>query len=129
MALQFMWRKETFALELSLENSADSYFCFWLAFLLRSVSYFFFHFWSPLSLCMVFDSVLSDVDKDLLINPSANVLFVFGRVLAGPNTGFEFGRWYDFIKLLDHQIQKKILQTDRSFVLCFKLSLDIYALF
>ena len=38
-----------FAWDLSLENSADSYLCFWLA-LLHSVSYFFFLYWSPSSL-------------------------------------------------------------------------------
>ena len=42
-----------FALNLSLEESADSYSCFWLA-LLDSVSYFFFLCWSPsTSLCSV----------------------------------------------------------------------------
>ena len=66
-----------FAWDLSLENPADSYLCFWLA-LLLSVSYFFFLSWSAsLSLCMVFDSVSSNIDEVLLINPSANV-FVFG---------------------------------------------------
>ena len=39
-----------FAWSLSLENSADSYLCFWLA-LLHSVSSFFFLYQSPLSLC------------------------------------------------------------------------------
>ena len=66
-----------FARDLSLENSADSYLCFRLA-LLHSVSYFFFLYRSPSSaLCTVFDSVSSNVDEVLLINPSANV-FVFG---------------------------------------------------
>ena len=66
-----------FAWDLSLENSADSYLCFRLA-LLHSVSYFFFLYRSPsLSLCMVFDSVSSNIDEVLSINPSANV-FVFG---------------------------------------------------
>ena len=66
-----------FARELSLENSADSNLCFRLA-LLHSVSYFFFLYQSPSSsLCTVFDSVLSNIDEVLLINPSANV-FVFG---------------------------------------------------
>ena len=32
---------------------------------------------SPSSLCIVFDSITSDIDEILLINPSANV-FVFG---------------------------------------------------
>ena len=54
-----------FAWDLSLENSADSYLSFWLA-LLHSVS-----------LCTVFDSVSSNIDEILSINPSANV-FAFG---------------------------------------------------
>ena len=58
----------SFAQDLSLENSVDSYICFWLA-LLHSVSYFFFLYWSrSLSLCMVFDSISSDVDEVLSIN-------------------------------------------------------------
>ena len=57
-----------FACNLSLENSADSYICFPLA----SVSYIFFLCRSPsLSLCMVFDSVSSNIDKVLSINLSA----------------------------------------------------------
>ena len=66
-----------FAQNLSLENSTDSYLQFRLA-LLHSVSYFFFHYGSPSSLlCMVFDSISSNIDEALSINPSANVL-VFG---------------------------------------------------
>ena len=66
-----------FAWDLSLENSADSYLCFQLA-LLHSVSYFFFLYRSPSSLlCTVSDSILSNIDEVLSINPSAN-LFVFG---------------------------------------------------
>ena len=65
-----------FARDLSLENSA--YLCFRLA-LFHSVSYFFFLYRSPSSaLCTVFDSVLSNIDEVLSINPSANV-FVFGE--------------------------------------------------
>ena len=61
----------------SLENSADSYLCFRLA-LLHSVSYFFFLYRSPSSsLCTVFDSISSNIDEVLSINPSAHV-FVFG---------------------------------------------------
>ena len=63
--------------DLSLENSADSYLRFWLA-LLQSVSYFFFLNQSPSSsLCTVFDSISSNTDEVLSINPSVNV-FVFG---------------------------------------------------
>ena len=43
-----------------------------------SLSVFFFLYQSPsLSLCTVFDSISSNIDEVLLINPSANV-FVFG---------------------------------------------------
>ena len=70
-----------FAQDLSIENFADSYFCFRLA-LLHSVSYFFFLYRSPsLSLCTVFDSISSNIDEVLSINPSANV-FVFGDFSA-----------------------------------------------
>ena len=66
-----------FAWDLSLQNSAGSYLRFWLA-LLHSVSYFFFLYRSPSSsLCLVFDSISSDIDEVLLLNPSAYV-FVFG---------------------------------------------------
>ena len=42
------------------------------------MSYFFFHYRSPSSsLCTVFDSISSNIDEVLSINPSANV-FVFG---------------------------------------------------
>ena len=65
-----------FVLDLSLENSPDSYLCFQLA-LLHSVSYFFFFYQSPsLYFYIVFDSNLSNIDEVLSINPS-NV-FVFG---------------------------------------------------
>ena len=68
----------SFARGLSLENSADSYLCFRLA-LAYSVSYFFFFFLSSSSsLCTIFDSILSDIEEVLLVNPSANV-FVFGH--------------------------------------------------
>ena len=66
-----------FPRDLSLENSADSYLCFRLA-LLQSVSYFFFLYRSPSSsLCTVFDSISSNIDEVLSINPFASV-FVFG---------------------------------------------------
>ena len=66
-----------FARDLSLENSADSYLCFRMT-LLHSVSYFIFLYQSPSSaLCTVFDSISSNIDEVLSINPSANV-FVFG---------------------------------------------------
>ena len=66
-----------FSRDLSLENSADSYLCFRLA-VLHSVSYFFFLYRSASwSLCTVFDSISSNIDEVLSINPSANV-FAFG---------------------------------------------------
>ena len=75
-----------FACNLSLENSADSYLCFRLA-LLHSVPYSFFLYRSPSSsLCMFFDSISSNIDKVLLINPSANV-FVFGDLTSIIRTG------------------------------------------
>ena len=53
----------SFAQDLSVENFADSYLCFGLA-LLHSVSYFLFLYQSPsLSLCTVYDSVSSNIDK------------------------------------------------------------------
>ena len=64
-----------FAWDLSLESSTDSYLCFWLA-LLHSVSYFFFLYRSPsLTLCMVFNSISSNIGEVLSINPST--VFVF----------------------------------------------------
>ena len=66
------------AWDLSLENSVDSYLCFWLAFF-HSVSYFFFLNESPsLSLSLVFDSISSIIDEVLSINLSACNVFVFG---------------------------------------------------
>ena len=65
-----------FAWDVSLENCADSYLRFQLV-LLPLVSYFFLLYQSPsLSLCSVFDSISSNIDEVLSIDPSANV-FVF----------------------------------------------------
>ena len=70
-----------FAQDLSLENSADSYWCFWLG-VLHSLSYFLFLCWSPFSsLYTVFDSIVSDIDEVPLIKPSANK-FVFGYIVV-----------------------------------------------
>ena len=53
------------------------FLCFHLA-LLHSVSQFFFFYWAPfLSLCMVFDSISSNISEVLSIYPSTNV-FIFG---------------------------------------------------
>ena len=67
-----------FARDLSLENSAYSYLCFRLA-LLHSMSYFFFLYRSASSsLCTVFNSISSNIDEVLSVNPSADA-FVFGN--------------------------------------------------
>ena len=73
----FMTEGLPFAWDLPLQNSADSYLSFQLV-LFHSVSCFFFLFQSPpLSLCTVFDSISSNIEEVLSINPLANV-FVFG---------------------------------------------------
>ena len=88
MVQQFMLKKDFFAQDLSLENPADSYFCFQLA-LLHSVSYFFALYQSPyLSLNTIFDSVSSNIDEVLSIDPSANV-FVFGDFCHGTDRSGE----------------------------------------
>ena len=51
-------------------------FCFRLA-LLQSVTYLFFLYGSPSTLCTVFDSTSSNIGEVLSINPSANG-FIFG---------------------------------------------------
>ena len=67
----------SFALDLSLENSAYSYFCFWLS-LLHSVSYFFSLYWSlSFFLCMFFDFISSNIDEVLSINPSLSTHNVY----------------------------------------------------
>ena len=75
-----------FVRDLSLQNSADSYLRFQLA-LLHSVYYFFFLYRSPsLFLYSVFDSISSNIDEVLLMNPSANV-YVFGELTSIIRTG------------------------------------------
>ena len=71
-----------FALDLSLENSADSYLfdlliTFSTGFTLLCLTFFFHYGSSSSSLCTVFDSISSNINEALSINPSANV-FVFG---------------------------------------------------
>ena len=63
--------KEVLHGTISIENSADSYLCLRQD-LLQSVS-----LCTSKSLCTVFDSISSNIDKVLSINPSAN-MFVFG---------------------------------------------------
>ena len=66
----------SFARDLSLENSADSYLCFRLA----SLSYFFFLYRSPSStLCTVFDSISSNIEGVLTI--SKRILLLICMVL------------------------------------------------
>ena len=68
-----------FARDMSLENYADFYLCFWQS-LIHSVFYFFFPHQSLFSsLYTVFDSISSNIDEIHLINPSVNV-FDFGDV-------------------------------------------------
>ena len=62
----------SFARDLCLENYANSYLCFRIA-LFHLVLFLY----QSLSLCMVFDSISSNIDEFLSINPSANVL-LFG---------------------------------------------------
>ena len=71
----YMKKGLSFARDLSLENSVDSYL-FSTGFTPLNVLLFSLY-QSPSSLCIVFDSITSDIDEILLINPSANV-FVFG---------------------------------------------------
>ena len=67
----------SFVQDLSLENSANSYFSFRLA-SLHSDSYFLFLYYSPFStLWTVFGAISSSIDEVLSIKPSANV-FGFG---------------------------------------------------
>ena len=76
--LAFHVKKLPFALELSLENSADSYLCFWLA-LVHLVYYFFFLYRSPSSsLYTVFDAISSNKEEVCSINTFAN-MFAFGK--------------------------------------------------
>ena len=78
-ALRFAW-------QLSLKNPGDLYWCFPLA-SLHLMSYFFFLYESPsLSLYTAFDSISCNIDKVLLIIPSANVL-VFGDLTSIIRTG------------------------------------------
>ena len=60
--------RTSFCRDVSLEVSANSYFCFWLV-SLHSASYFFYLYWSPF--------LFLSIDDVLLTNPSAN-MFVFG---------------------------------------------------
>ena len=69
-----------FARKLSYANSEeDSYLCFRL-FLLHLLSYFFLLYWSlSLPLCTVLDSVWSNLDESLWINPSDTLSILYQR--------------------------------------------------
>ena len=89
-------------MDLSLENSANSYFCFRMA-LLHSLSYIFFLYQSPCpSLCTVFDSISSNIDEVLSINPSANV-FVFRSFNAHHKD------WLTYSVEIDHLVNSVII--------------------
>ena len=105
-----------FARNLSLENSADYNLCFRLA-LLHSVSYFFFLYQSPSSsLQTVFNSISSNIDEVLSINPSANV-FVFGDfnvhhkdlLTYSGGTQMTLFRWLTFLRGSQKVILKVLL--------------------
>ena len=69
-----MWRKDFLLHRPYLQKTLWILTCFSLA-LLHSASYFFFLYQSPSSFCTVFDTILSNTDKVLLIKPSANLFF------------------------------------------------------
>ena len=97
-----MWRRVPIAWELSLENSADFY-------MFSTASYFFVLYHRLLHLHTVFDSISSNIDEVLSINPSANV-FIFGdfnidhkgwlTYSGGTDRPGEF--WYNFSISNDH---------------------------
>ena len=78
MVSQFMLKNDFLLHGIYLYNSPDSYL-FFQQVLLHSMFYFLFLYQSPSStLCMVFDSISSNIDEILTINPSA--AFVFGHL-------------------------------------------------
>ena len=94
MILQFMWRNYfLFVWDLYPKNPADSSLYFRLA-LLHPVSYFFFLYQSPSSLCTGFDSIWSNIDKFLSTNPSANV-FVFRDFNIRHKDYLTYSGWID----------------------------------
>ena len=83
----YMKKGHHFVRDLSLENSVDSYFCFWLA-LLHSASYFFFLCQSSSSSSYTaFDYISSNIAEVLSINPSANVFDIREFVMSIIRTG------------------------------------------
>ena len=56
---------------------------FLTGFTLQSKLYFFFLYGPPLSLFTVFDSISSNIDEVLSINPSGNVLFFGDFIRTG----------------------------------------------
>ena len=85
--LLIIWKdSSTHMQDLSLENSADSYLCFRLNVLLL----FPLSFSPSSSLCMGFDSISSNMDEVLLVNPSANV---FGDIKCA-SCGLAYLLWW-----------------------------------
>ena len=66
-----------------LEEDNESYMCFRLA-LLHSTTYIFFLYRLPSSSCSVVEAVSSNIDKALILHPSANIM-VFGDFIANNN--------------------------------------------
>ena len=91
----------SFARDLSLENYADSYLCFRLA-LLHSVPYFFFLYQSSSSsLCTVFDSISSNIDEVLSINPSPSVfVFVTFHHIPYDYSGADWDNLHDHLRVV-----------------------------
>ena len=77
MVLRFSERRTFFCTGFISGKLCRFYLCFRLA-LLHSVPYFFFLYRSTSSaLCMVFDSISSNIDEVLLMNPTAISIYNF----------------------------------------------------
>ena len=78
-----------FAQDLSLENSADSYVCFWMA-LLHSMLYFFYLYRSPSwPLCTVFDVISSTYMRFSQWTDMLMFLSFHGMKMSLHNSGFQ----------------------------------------
>ena len=66
-----------FSRDIFLKNPENSYLCFRLVLLHSASHVFFLNGLLSLSFCKIFDAISSNIDKILLVNPSANV-FIFG---------------------------------------------------
>ena len=67
----------SFWMGLIFKNSKDSFSCFCWLYFNRCLTFFFLYQLPSSALCMVFETILSNIYEILSINPSANV-FVFG---------------------------------------------------